>query len=173
MMPMRIVAPINRPTPTNRKSSWPKLTLGRMRPPNIRGPLIQKRIVNPCCPTDGSRRVYGVGEIKRALRRAGKGYVLGVDVEILENAWRFLRRLHIWRRRDAQRFAASWKDDIRRGGRNIHWLVRSAPAALEAEPAPETGPSAWAQGVHICRALGLSEGVTLENSAKAGTVPVN
>ena len=61
--------------------------------------------------------------LQNSMRTAVAGS-LEEDVEILENAWRFLRRLHIWRWRDAERFAASWKDDIRPGGWNIHWLVR-------------------------------------------------
>ena len=31
--------------------------------------------------------VYGVGEIETALRRAGKGYVLGVNGSHLFNSW--------------------------------------------------------------------------------------
>jgi hypothetical protein len=89
--------------------------------------------------------VYGVGEIEQALRRAGKGYVLGVDCA---------HRFHSWNKPRVDRPAMTLDLGQRRdrrsrrtpGGEGELAVCRAAPDQQSAGPC-----AAFAGGAEFCR----------------------
>ena len=76
--------------------------------------------------------VYGVGEIETALRRAGKGYVLGVPGNHLFRSWANNRRSPGWRQKSRAHIdPSSWKrlsaGEGTKGARLHDWAYSNWP----------------------------------------------
>lgn len=117
--------------------------------------------------------IYGVGEIEMALRRAGKGYVLGVGATSQFNSWGakplFVGTAEgIARGLDAsvwQRLSAG----LGTKGARLHDWAYLELADLEADQFNPTLPGTWTRGLLIRRSLADGEHAYFTTWCPAGT----
>ena len=102
--------------------------------------------------------IYGVGEIEMALRRAGKGYVLGVNANALFNSWINKPEVAGSAEEIAQGLDASaWQrlsaGEGTKGPRTYDWAYLEL-ADLEAHEFNPDLSGAWTRGLLIRRSIG-------------------
>src|SRR5687768_2045848 len=117
--------------------------------------------------------VYGVGEIETALRRAGKGYVLGVNSSHPFNAWGDKPLLAGTAEEIAQALPASaWvrlsAGDGTKGPRLYDWAYLEL-ADLEAAEYDDSRSGLWTRGLLVRRSIADGELVYFTTWCPAGT----
>jgi SRSO17 transposase len=117
--------------------------------------------------------VYGVGEIETALRRAGKGYVLGVNSSHPFNSWGDKPAVAGTAEEIAQALPASaWTrlsaGDGTKGPRLYDWAYLGL-ADLDAAEYDDTRTGLWTRGLLIRRSLADGERAFFSTWCPAGT----
>jgi SRSO17 transposase len=117
--------------------------------------------------------IYGVGEIEMALRRAGKGYVLGVSATHQFNSWGDKPLLAGTAEEIAQGLDASaWQrlsaGEGTKGERLYDWTYREL-ADLEAAEYDENRTGLWTRGLLIRRSISDGEPSFFSTWCPAGT----
>lgn len=117
--------------------------------------------------------VYGVGEIEMALKRAGKGYVLGVSSDHGFNSWDKPRHVGGTARTIAEGLEASdWirlsAGDGTKGPRLHDWAYLDL-ADLDATEFDANEPGLWTRGLLIRRAIADGELAFFSTWCPAGT----
>jgi len=102
--------------------------------------------------------IYGVGEIEMALRRAGKGYVLGVNANSQFNSWGSQPAVAgtaeaIARARDASAWQRLSAGEGTKGARLDDWAYLKL-ADLDADEFNPTLNGTWTRGLLIRRSIG-------------------
>jgi len=117
--------------------------------------------------------VYGVGEIETALRRAGKGYVLGVTSSHPFNAWGDKPPVagtaeEIARALPASAWVRLSAGDGTKGPRLYDWAYLEL-ADLEAAEYDDSLPGLWTRGLLVRRSIADGELVFFSTWCPAGT----
>jgi SRSO17 transposase len=117
--------------------------------------------------------VYGVGEIEQDLRRAGKGYVLGVDAAHTFRSWDKPRRIAGTAKKIAEALEPSdWKRVSAgagtKGPRLYDWCYLEL-ADLEAEESNAEGHGLWTRGLLIRRNIADGDLAYFTTWCPAGT----
>jgi SRSO17 transposase len=117
--------------------------------------------------------VYGVGGVEKALRRAGKGYVLGVASNHRVNSWGKAKLIAGTAESVAQGLAPSdWKrlsaGDGAKGPRLYDWAYVEL-ADLDASEYEEGRPGLWTRGLLLRRTLADQDLAFFSTWAPAGT----
>lgn len=117
--------------------------------------------------------VYGVGDIERDLRRAGKGYVLGVDAAHVFRSWDKPRRIAGTARDIAEALAPSdWQrlsaGSGTKGPRLYDWCYLEL-ADLDAEDYNENNHGRWTRGLLIRRNIADGDLAYFTTWCPAGT----
>ncbi len=117
--------------------------------------------------------IYGVGEIEMALRRAGKGYVLGVGATSQFNSWGAKPLVvgtaeGIARGLDASAWQRLSAGAGTKGARMHDWAYLEL-ADLDADQFNPTLPGAWTRGLLIRRSLADGEHAYFTTWCPAGT----
>jgi len=117
--------------------------------------------------------VYGVGEIEMALKRAGKGYVLGVSSDHGFNSWGKLRRVGgtaatIAHGLDASDWVRLSAGEGTKGPRLHDWAYLEL-ADLDATEFGAEKPGLWTRGLLIRRAIADGELAFFSTWCPAGT----
>ena len=119
--------------------------------------------------------VYGGGEVEMALRRAGKGYVLGVKATDVFSSWIGKPVVSGTAEAIAQGLAPSaWRrlsaGDGTKGPRVYDWAYLEL-ADLEAGAFDRTGSGLWTRGLLIRRTIADGERAYFSIWCPAGTTP--
>ena len=117
--------------------------------------------------------VYGVGEVETALRRAGKGYVLGVNATHVFRSWHPDSRLAGEARDIADALPAeAWvrlsAGHGTKGERLYDWIYRPL-ADLDASEYDASKAGLWTRGLLIRRAIADGERAYFTTGAPQGT----
>jgi SRSO17 transposase len=116
--------------------------------------------------------VYGVGEIEMALRRAGKGYVLGVNATHLFSSWNKPTRAGTAEEIAQELDPSAWQrlsaGDGTKGARLYDWAYCEL-ADLESAEYDERRPGLWTRGLLIRRNLADGEFAFFSTWCPAGT----
>jgi SRSO17 transposase len=117
--------------------------------------------------------VYGVGEVEMALRRAGKGYVLGVKASDVFSSWIGKPPVSGTAEAIAERLAPSaWQrlsaGDGSKGPRLYDWSYLEL-ADLEAAEFDRHGSGVWTRGLLIRRSISDGERAYFSTWCPAGT----
>ena len=117
--------------------------------------------------------IYGVGEIEMALRRAGKGYVLGANATDLFNSWgnkpvRAGTAAEIARDLEASAWQRLSAGDGSKGARLYDWAYCEL-ADLEAGEYDSTRTGLWTRGLLIRRSLADGKLAFFSTWCPAGT----
>jgi SRSO17 transposase len=117
--------------------------------------------------------VYGVGEVERALRRAGKGYVLGVAKNHSVNSWGKAKLIAGTAESVAQGLAASdWKrlsaGEGTKGPRLYDWAYVEL-ADIDASDYDASRPGFWTRGLLIRRTIADQDLAFFSTWAPVGT----
>ena len=117
--------------------------------------------------------IYGVGEVEMALRRAGKGYVLGVGANSQFNSWIGKPLVAGTAEAIAQGLEASaWQrlsaGEGTKGARLYDWAYLEL-ADLDADEFNPTLPGTWTRGLLVRRNLADGERAYFTTWCPAGT----
>ncbi len=116
--------------------------------------------------------VYGVGEIEMALRRAGKGYVLGVNATHLFSSWNKPTRAGTAEEIAQELDPSAWQrvsaGEGTKGARLYDWAYCEL-ADLESAEYDERRPGLWTRGLLIRRNLADGEFAFFSTWCPAGT----
>jgi SRSO17 transposase len=116
--------------------------------------------------------VYGVGEIEMALRRAGKGYVLGVNATHLFSFWNKPTRAGTAEEIAQELDPSAWQrvsaGEGTKGARLYDWAYCEL-ADLESAEYDERRPGLWTRGLLIRRNLADGEFAFFSTWCPAGT----
>ena len=118
--------------------------------------------------------VYGVGEIERDLRRAGKGYVLGVDAAHIFRSWDKPRRIAGTAEKIAKALAAIRLEALV-GGRGNQGPTACMTGAISNSPtsrpksSTKTGHGLWTRGLLIRRNIADGDLAYFTTWCPAGT----
>lgn len=116
--------------------------------------------------------VYGVGEIEMALRRAGKGYVLGVNATHLFSSWNKPTRAGTAEEIAQELHPSAWQrlsaGEGTKGARLYDWAYCEL-ADLESAEYDERRPGLWTRGLLIRRNLADGEFAFFSTWCPAGT----
>jgi SRSO17 transposase len=117
--------------------------------------------------------VYGVGDVEQALRRAGKGYVLGVNANHHFGSWAGKPAVsgtadEIARSLDADAWQRLSAGDGTKGAKLHDWLYCEL-ADLDASEYDMDRPGLWTRGLLICRNIADGDLAFFSTWCPAGT----